>query len=45
MTCNMALMDISDLEPMANALPKLLKKGGMYVLSLNLVCSAVNGAG
>lgn len=31
MTCNMALMDISDLEPLADALPKLLKRGGMCV--------------
>ncbi|KAK2601966.1 hypothetical protein QQS21_004479 [Conoideocrella luteorostrata] len=29
-TCNMALMDISDLEPLARALPKLLKRNGIF---------------
>ena len=28
-TVNMALMDISDIEPLANFLPKLLKKDGV----------------
>ena len=27
-TCNMAVQDISDIDTMARALPKLLKKGG-----------------
>lgn len=31
---NMALMDISTLEPLADALPKLLKKDGMCVFYL-----------
>jgi hypothetical protein len=29
----MAIMDISDLEPLAQALPKILSKGGMYVFT------------
>ncbi|KAG8414614.1 hypothetical protein J3459_014205 [Metarhizium acridum] len=33
-TCNMALMDISDLEPLADALPKLLKRGGIFFATL-----------
>ncbi|KAJ1338615.1 methyltransferase domain-containing protein [Microdochium nivale] len=33
-TCNMAIQDISDIEPMAKALPKLLKKGGIFVATL-----------
>ncbi|KAH7040015.1 methyltransferase type 11 [Microdochium trichocladiopsis] len=33
-TINMALMDISDLNPMAKVLPKLLKKDGIFVATL-----------
>jgi len=29
---NMAIMDIATLEPLANALPGLLAKDGMYVI-------------
>ena len=32
----MAIMDIATIEPLAKALPKLLAKGGVYVLSLSL---------
>ncbi|KHN99750.1 methyltransferase type 11 [Metarhizium album ARSEF 1941] len=33
-TCNMALMDISDLAPLADALPRLLKTGGIFFATL-----------
>ncbi|KXJ96469.1 S-adenosyl-L-methionine-dependent methyltransferase [Microdochium bolleyi] len=33
-TINMAIQDISDLVPMAKALPNLLKKGGIFVATL-----------
>jgi 2-polyprenyl-3-methyl-5-hydroxy-6-metoxy-1,4-benzoquinol methylase len=32
--CNMALFDISDVEPLFRNLPKLLKPGGIFVFSL-----------
>jgi len=32
--CNMALFDISDVEPLFRALPKLLKPGAIFVFSL-----------
>ncbi len=32
--CNMALFDISDVEPLFRTLPKLLKPGGVFVFSL-----------
>ncbi|RPA98835.1 S-adenosyl-L-methionine-dependent methyltransferase [Choiromyces venosus 120613-1] len=32
--CNMALMDISTLEPLANALPRLLKRNGRFVVTI-----------
>ena len=32
--CNMALFDISDVEPLFRTLPKLLKRGGSFVFSL-----------
>jgi 2-polyprenyl-3-methyl-5-hydroxy-6-metoxy-1,4-benzoquinol methylase len=32
--CNMALFDIADVEPLFQALPKLLKPGGIFVFSL-----------
>jgi SAM-dependent methyltransferase len=32
--CNMALMDMTDLEPLANALPSLLAEGGRFVFSI-----------
>jgi len=32
--CNMALFDIADIEPLFQALPKLLKPGGCFVFSL-----------
>ena len=32
--CNMALFDISDVEPLFRTLPKLLKPGGIFVFSL-----------
>ncbi|KAK0616457.1 S-adenosyl-L-methionine-dependent methyltransferase [Immersiella caudata] len=31
---NMAIMDVSDIEPLAKALPKLLKKGGVFVATI-----------
>jgi hypothetical protein len=33
---NMAIMDIATLEPLAAALPKLLKKDGVYVVPIEL---------
>jgi len=33
-TINMSIMDIATLDPLARALPKLLTKDGMYVVSL-----------
>lgn len=32
--CSMALMDISDIEPLADALPSLLRPGGRFVFSV-----------
>jgi SAM-dependent methyltransferase len=32
--CSMALMDISDIEPLAGALPSLLRPGGRFVFSV-----------
>jgi SAM-dependent methyltransferase len=31
--CTMALMDVPDIKPLANYLPKLLKEGGIFVFS------------
>jgi SAM-dependent methyltransferase len=33
--CSMALMDISDIEPLADALPSLLRPGGRFVFSVS----------
>jgi hypothetical protein len=31
---NMAIMDVADIEPLAEALPKVLKKGGAFVATI-----------
>lgn len=36
--CNMAMMDMADIEPMAHALPRLLKPSGRFVFSLTHPC-------
>lgn len=36
--CTMALMDIADLEPLAETLPRLLKRGGRFVFSVLHPC-------
>jgi ubiquinone/menaquinone biosynthesis C-methylase UbiE len=36
--CNMAIMDMADIEPMARALPRLLKPGGRFVFSITHPC-------
>ena len=36
--CNMALMDMTDLQPLAAALPYLLKPGGRFVFSVTHPC-------
>jgi 2-polyprenyl-3-methyl-5-hydroxy-6-metoxy-1,4-benzoquinol methylase len=36
--CNMALMDIADIDPLMNALPALLKPGGRFVFSVVHPC-------
>jgi SAM-dependent methyltransferase len=36
--CNMALMDIPDVAPLASALPRLLARGGHFVFSITHPC-------
>ena len=36
--CNMALMDMADIGPLAHALPRLLKPGGRFVFSVPHPC-------
>lgn len=36
--CNMALMDIADIEPLLRTLPRLLKPGGRWVFTLSHPC-------
>ena len=36
--CNMALMDVADIDPLMNALPVLLKPGGRFVFSVIHPC-------
>jgi 2-polyprenyl-3-methyl-5-hydroxy-6-metoxy-1,4-benzoquinol methylase len=40
--CNMALMDMADIQPLAHAISKLLKPGGRFVFSIMHPC--FNGA-
>lgn len=41
--CTMALMDIRDIEPLAEILPRLLKPGGRFVFSVMHPCFNNNG--
>jgi 2-polyprenyl-3-methyl-5-hydroxy-6-metoxy-1,4-benzoquinol methylase len=41
--CNMAIMDISDIEPLLNVLPHLLKPHGCIVFSVTHPCFNFNG--
>jgi len=41
--CNQAIMDMADIEPMARALPRLLKPGGRFVFSLLHPCFNISG--
>lgn len=36
--CNMALMDVADIEPLMTALPRLLRPGGAFVFSVVHPC-------
>ncbi|KAI1108281.1 S-adenosyl-L-methionine-dependent methyltransferase [Nemania sp. NC0429] len=41
---NMAIMDVATIEPLAAALPKLLKKGGIFVATLSHPVFVTSGA-
>ncbi len=41
--CNMAIMDMADIEPMLSALTRLLKPGGRFVFSIMHPCFNGNG--
>jgi SAM-dependent methyltransferase len=42
--CNMALMDMAAVEPLAAALPRLLRPGGRFVFSITHPCFNTTGA-
>jgi SAM-dependent methyltransferase len=41
--CNMALMDMAETEPLAAALPRLLRPGGRFVFSITHPCFNTSG--
>jgi 2-polyprenyl-3-methyl-5-hydroxy-6-metoxy-1,4-benzoquinol methylase len=42
--CNMALMDMPDIDPLIETLPQLLKTGGMFIFSVMHPCFNSSGA-